>query len=165
MKIFIMNRTGIFQKATQRARILLADNINRAEAAVVSTTTSLGIEFSTAVARWLKPNLSTGAVKSNLVRFFEFRTAVTRRLKWAIYTSTFVRLVLIKVLFSTHFHQILHSNGVHFRAVKLFQNMLHRLQLGPRSTPGGLQTRVEFPLHDDSVWEMGRHSTKWTRFL
>ena len=79
---------------------------------------------------------------------------MTRRLKWAIYTSTGVRLVLIKVLFSTHFHQILHSNGVHFRAVKLFQNMLHRLQLGPRSTPGGLQTRVEFPLHDDSVWEM-----------
>ena len=67
MKIFIMNRTGIFQKATQRARILLADNINRAGAAVVSTTTSLRIEFSTAVARWLKPNLSTGAVKSNLV--------------------------------------------------------------------------------------------------
>ena len=28
--------------------------------------------------------------------------------------------------------------------------MLHRLQLGPRSTPGGLQTREEFLLHDDS---------------
>ena len=24
---------------------------------------------------------------------------------------------------------------------------------------------VEFPLHDNSVWGMERHSTKWTRFL
>ena len=43
--------------------------------------------------------------------------------------------------------------------------MLHRLQLGPRRTSESLQTRVEFPLHDNSIWGMERHSTKWPRFL
>ena len=37
LKIFIINRTGIFQRATQRARILLTDNVL---SAVVSTITS-----------------------------------------------------------------------------------------------------------------------------
>ena len=41
LKIFIINRTGIFQRATQRARILLTDNIQGGGgAAVVSTITS-----------------------------------------------------------------------------------------------------------------------------
>ena len=43
--------------------------------------------------------------------------------------------------------------------------MLYRLQLGPRRTSESLQTRVEFPLHDNSIWGMERHSTKWQRFL
>ena len=39
VKILIMNPTGIFQRATKRARILLKDNL-QSGAAVVSTITS-----------------------------------------------------------------------------------------------------------------------------
>ena len=40
MKIFIMNRYKLFLRAAQRPRIPLTDNIYRAGAAVVSTTSS-----------------------------------------------------------------------------------------------------------------------------
>ena len=43
--------------------------------------------------------------------------------------------------------------------------MLHRLQLSSPRTSKSLETRVGFPLQDNSVWGMERYSTKWPRFL